>query len=530
MNLWKNAKRFLAAGLAACLLIWMTVCGAAGGEGTSAAQPQPDGGAVFSTQVSNEPLTGELTICMDTVYASDLTDEPVWQALKQFEEENPQLTLHYDLLAGGRNQPEVREAQVARIGTEVMAGGGPDVFFFSYRSTDINLFPDLQKSMRSGAFLDCGPLLAACGIDLKADFWPCLMRAGQVGGAQYVLPLSFDITVGLADANTLAGSGFDEAAAAKGAQGLMMQLALAHQGDPALTSWMAAELVTNLETPLLDYNTGVVHLSDELVRQALELEQAAERARGEGGWNQGEGDFEQEYNGWGREGFAYREAARLMEGRRLMDVTAVYLLCRQAWVLAAQGGEPKFLPVVNENGGTTAMITNSAAVNANTQNPRAAAALMAFLLGEEQQAKGAFPGTSCDLPVRKSCLAAGIESGRSYWVNIWWMDPTPEEIRMWEELFGETYVPYTEEEKQTHLLSYGGPLPEAAVKELEAICGRLTAAHLQSLWYDSVVDLGENLNGDDLIAVTHRDYMRGDITLDELIGTLEPRLQLYLDE
>lgn len=525
----------LAAGLLLCLLVWMAcalaACGAAGAdEGAFAAGPQPDSGAVFSTQVSGEPLTGELTICLDKSYTGDPPNYPLWQALRQFEEENPQLTLHYDLLAGGRNHPEVREAQVARIETEVMAGGGPDVFFFSWRSTDINLFPDLQKAMRSGAFLDCGPLLTARGIDLKADFWPCLMRAGQVDGAQYVLPLCFDITVGLADAGTLAGANFDEAAAAKSAQGLMMQLALAHQSDPALTSMMDAELVTNLETPLLDYDTGTVHFSDDAVRQALELCQAAGRARGEGGWNQWESDYDAERCEQGREGFYYREAVRLMEGRRLMDVESLYMLFHQAWVLAARGGEPKFLPVVNESGGTTALVTSSAAVNAKTQNPQAAAALMAFLLGEEQQAKGAFPVVLANLPVRRSCLAAGIEGQRSFDCNIWWMEPTPEQIQAWEEMFGETWEPKPEEEKQQYLLEFGGPLPEGAVRQLEDICGRITAAHLQSFWYDSVVDLGQNPNGDRLITAAHRDYMHGEISLDELIETLEPRLQLYLDE
>lgn len=535
----KKAKRLFAAGMAACLLAGLACglagCGAVGGGGApapAADQTRPDGGPISgAAPVSSEPLTGELTICLDGhLQTEELVKGPLWTALKQFEAENPQLTLTLELITVGYNHPEVREADVTRIETEIMAGGGPDVFLFGYRATDVNLFPDFQKAMRNGAFLDCGPLLAARGIDLKADFWPCLMRAGQVNGAQYILPLCFDITVGMAGAETLARANFDEAAAGKSMQGLMMQLALAHQGDPALTSWMAAELVTDLETPLLDYDTGTVHFSDDAVRQALELCQAAERASGEGGWNQGGEDNKQEYNQWGRDSFAYREAVRLSEGRRLMDVRGFSYLAESAWVLAALDAGPRFLPVVNENGGTTALVTGSAAVNANTQNPEAAAALLAFLLSEEQQGERAFPAALCDLPVRKSCLAAGIESERSHWVNIWWMDPTPEEIRQWEEMFGETYEPKSEEKKQEHLLRYGEPLPEAAVRELEAICGRITAAQLQSLWYDSVVDLGRDPNGDKLITAAHRDYLNGEITLDELIETLEPRLQLYLDE
>ena len=48
--------------------------------------------------------------------------------------------------------------------------------------------------------------------------------------------------------------------------------------------------------------------------------------------------------------------------------------------LLAGGGEI-FLPLPNEEGGATAQVECWSAISANTRNPRAAAALLAFLLG-----------------------------------------------------------------------------------------------------------------------------------------------------
>ena len=64
---------------------------------------------------------------------------------------------------------------------------------------------------------------------------------------------------------------------------------------------------------------------------------------------------------------------------------------------------------------------------------------------------------------------------------------------------------------------------------LESVLGQINGVHLQSLWTYSV-DLGKNPDGDSLLNEAYREYLGGLISLEELIDTLIPRLELYLDE
>lgn len=514
-------KASLAVGLIFCTLF--SGCGGqaaalSGQEGFSAGQPE-------SAQAT-APLWGELTVYLEKAYTETVLNYPVWQALGAFQRENPQLTLRFESPVGGVSNYEAREAEITRLETEILAGGGPDVFLFGGRFTGCNLFPDLQKAMRNGAFAECGRLLAEWGTDLEGDdFWPAVMRAGRVGQAQYLVPLAFDVTVGLAEAETLRQSGFDSELAGRGVPAFIKQITLAYHRNPGCSTFYSCELTTNMALELLDYDTGRVLLSDPQVQQLLELD----RACGVAPWNQGQEAFQAEYNRQYEESFDVQEAKRLAAGQRLMDLCGFSSLCEIAWQLAAQTGEPVFLPLPNENGGVTASVQSYAAIGANTQNPQAAAALIAFLLREEWQNLMAAPVGLTALPVRKSSLRAGVQSAQDFQRNVWWLDPTEEEKKWYQEEFSASLEEKSENEKRRYLATLGAPLPDGAIQSLEQICAKIDAAHFYGIWSHSV-DLGKNPEGDSLIAGLYGAYLDWEITLEELTAQLEPRLQLYLDE
>ena len=229
----------------------------------------------------------------------------------------------------------------------------------------------------------------------------------------------------------------------------------------------------------------------------------------------------------GMTGYRKEMARQLAQGELLLYISDFEGLIDLAQVMEAEGGGEIFLPLPNEEGGATAQVECWSAISANTRNPRAAAALLAFLL-EEGQDMSAYPSTLTTLPVRRSSLEAALKARLAHAQTIWWLDPTQEQLAAYEELFGVTLAK-EEEEKQEWLEGLGQDLGLQALGSLESVLGQINGVHLQSLWTYSV-DLGKNPDGDSLLNEAYREYLAGLISLEELIDTLTPRLELYLDE
>lgn len=515
----------LNARLAACFVAGLVCCTLFScGPG---AQPQTAASAPAAPDPGPAPaLTGTLSVYLEQDYIDNVfADYPVGQALRQFQRENPQLTLEFISPPNGGDPGGLREAAITRLETELLAGGGPDLFLFGARFSSVNLFPDLQKAMRNRAFLDCRALLAQRGADLGGDaFWPGVMACGQVDGAQYIVPLSFNLPVALAVPETLEKAGFDRGVAQSDIGSFYGELARVY-AEMGIPSYNEVFQVTNMAQPMVDYSQRAVNFSTGLCRAMLELDKANLTAP----WNQGRKDFTQEYNRQGPDNFFWREALRLAAGERLLYAGRFDLVVQTAWALSAQGAQAAFLQVPNENGGVTANVDSYAAVNANARNPEAATALIAFLLEAPRQSAAAWPATLPALAVRRESLAPSVESMRQFELSPWWFAPTPEQRQAYFERFGTPLEEQTGAEKEAYLLQHGEALPAAGAQALAALCEKIDAAHLQDLW-DHAVDIGENPDGDSLMNSLMNEYMAGILPLDELIAQIEPRLQLYLDE
>ena len=108
-------------------------------------------------------------------------------------------------------------------------------------------------------------------------------------------------------------------------------------------------------------------------------------------------------------GYRKEMARQLAQGELLLYIDDFGGLIDLAQVMEAEGGGEIFLPLPNEEGGATAQVECWSAISANTRNPRAAAALLAFLL-EEGQDMSAYPSTLTTLPVRRSSLEAALKA------------------------------------------------------------------------------------------------------------------------
>lgn len=95
------------------------------------------------------------------------------------------------------------KAYIQRVGTELMAGMGPDVILTHF-------FEDIHKTMDSGVFLNLSPLWHRdAGFGHREQLNPAVMDAGIYKGQRYLIPLSYNINLVMGERGLLESVGFD---------------------------------------------------------------------------------------------------------------------------------------------------------------------------------------------------------------------------------------------------------------------------------------------------------------------------------
>lgn len=94
------------------------------------------------------------------------------------------------------------KAQLAHIRTEIMSGGGPDVFLLSCGPIARNgntdgLFPNPEHAMHSGFFLPLDQYIAQAQLVDWEDLNPKVLEAGRTEKGQMILPLFYSLPLGI---------------------------------------------------------------------------------------------------------------------------------------------------------------------------------------------------------------------------------------------------------------------------------------------------------------------------------------------
>lgn len=85
--------------------------------------------------------------------------------------ENPNITIQF--VSPKEGDTAEREAEIHQLNTEILSGKGPDLFIMEgNRLTNVNLFPDIEKSIMNGAFLDLTDVMDSNGF--TAENFICL--------------------------------------------------------------------------------------------------------------------------------------------------------------------------------------------------------------------------------------------------------------------------------------------------------------------------------------------------------------------
>lgn len=333
--------------LAALLLAASLLAGCAGSAGgASGSAPQSAGGA--GTQ---EPVA--LTICLDpdaqAQYGASL------RAL--LAEEFPQVEAQYELLPEDpgyyprQDGTDETAAKAMQLRTEIMAGQGPDLFLLC--ADNRLLFPDPDKQMRAGVFLDLGPYMdtIAAGHSLNET----VLAAGQADGAQYLLPLTYSVPAVAGDGGALGELPADSLAPAD----WLEQLLAAAGGDAGQIALLKYMLNRVCAAPVPDYAGQTLAMDDSLAAlMALAARPDANEA----------GAF---------------EAAQ--QPFFLGSLGAADGLEEQLAERALAGQQPVAAAVPNGAGGVTASVRLYAGVRANSPHGALAAEILNGLLAPQRQ-------------------------------------------------------------------------------------------------------------------------------------------------
>ena len=478
--------------LCAAVAVGLCCAACAGGMETAAgeASSRPQG------EQAVEPVM--LSVYLPAQYADPTTHYPIYEKLMDYQEAHPNIELAF--VSPATNDLTEREAVISQLNAEILSGGGPDLFIMEgYRRTESNLFPDIEKAMANGAFLDLTEAMEKQGLSSEEDFYTAVLDAGQWEGRQYVLPLGFSVPLMTSAADVLYASSFDLQRAMHTMDSLLTELLRIREEQPILVI-TGIDPLGVLAQPVLDYAAHEVQLDTPAARRALELEKIFRT--GDMAYDLARGSFDTSDPVQVQDEFAQGVPfAVLNESDFSMN------LLRQCQAL---GIETSVMPIPNEEGTVTARIGSYVMGNRNTKYPEEVADLLLYLVGEECQSAAAYADSDL-FPIRKGCMQACFDA--QYQFSVY--DASRERVT-------EEYIAGRKERN-------GIPLDETRIRQFEAICDQVTAAHYQTIWYRGV-DLGQTGTGENVASFLHMQYWNDEISLDELIEILSSKMRLYLDE
>lgn len=310
--------------------------GPAGSQETSAPAVLPD--------LPEKDTEGAITICyednFDIVFPSAL--ETIQEVKKANGEEPPQFRT---VVLPSPDREEERKEKLTQLRVEIMAGGGPDLFLTSIIYMGEFLFPVPEKAMEQGLFYPLDRLMEQAEYFTTEQLNPTVLAAGKTAEGQMILPLTYTYPL------------------------TVMDPAL---GDPQ--SWQ--DLLTLEDEKLLGtfyyllYNEGfscsLGNLADYREEKLLftqeELAQQLRDARNLG---------------------AYQDLASFPNK---IEIDSHFSKGQ-----GSRGKEP--VALYNKDGGVTAVISNYAAINRNSEHILGSFDLLDFLLSDDiVSGRGVFTG------------------------------------------------------------------------------------------------------------------------------------------
>lgn len=340
-----------------------------------------------------------LTILVDIQTEMGISERDVLVATNEIEQalknrggpENVEFTT---LPPGG----EEREIVVEELRTEIMAGGGPDVFIVNLNQAGEKLFPIVEKSMEQDLFLTLDPYMEDARFMNPEALTAVVMEAGRNAQGQQLLPMTYTFPVTYYDDAAVT----DTPSAAltwedmlDDETGILRNAAASiYAADDLFVSSPFGGLLGAFGT-LADYENGTLHFTEEVLRQHLAEADALYQQVNAGEFAElplhHKGSMSVAYDGsWGK----------LITGS------------------LPQAAEVEMVPQYNDAGGVTAIVMSFIGINRNTERPKDAFFVADYLMsGDAQQNLKLYEKLflNASVPTQKDLMQA------AYPVDGWFM-------------------------------------------------------------------------------------------------------------
>lgn len=325
-----------------------------------------------------------LTLCVDKAYAGSerYWGEGLIEPLIEYYETSHDHKVRMETLV--ISDGEERSNQIQKLQTEMMSGGGPDLFFFSSQQYGARyegeirqwLFKDFNKAMHIGSFADLSSLMEADESWDPAQFYEPVMQAGAIDGKQYILPVSISYPAVFAvDSERI------QAADADSFLRLLTEKQVVFNRQ--IPSVFSSVQPLSLFSQPIDYAQEALRLTEEELAESVRLCDA--------------------YNQVSK-GTAYNPEISDEENTARQE-TAQTVLSAENPLIAAYLGQPCFsiaqqakeddtgfsvYPVASFDGEYPALVTDMAAVSAGSAHPQEAYDFIKLLLSKEIQSGSGF--------------------------------------------------------------------------------------------------------------------------------------------
>ena len=247
--------------LSAILAAAMILTGLTGCQGETASESP----AISAAPVNMEP-TDEFVI-----YRPPYTPDWMSEAIMLFRQMYPDVKVTIEDFSTTGTFEERCEQYQDRVNNEMVAGGGPDVIFPQYLSTNA------YKAMQSGFYLNLTPFFEQDKNFSEENFIPGVFDAGRYQGGQYIVPLTARYPIFIARTPVLAQLGIDQVASEDTASFLRQTGEKAQQAQAELgynrmmqQSRMFDFFLTFANLKLIDYENKQVCPEPEKAREFME--------------------------------------------------------------------------------------------------------------------------------------------------------------------------------------------------------------------------------------------------------------------
>lgn len=307
--------------------------------------------------------TEKLTVCTGSMQEYEVRKlVEAWQTMNDGIETEMIVVPSDDTLA---------ETKITELRTEIMSGGGPDVFIMpcdenTEKEDAPELFPNPEKAMYSDLFLPLDDYISDAQY-MDPDGWnQTIMDSGKTEEGQVLLPLTYRYyayvfrTADLENPENLPES-WEE---------------LISDPDPMFGEFMsyeARELLPYTFGKLADYQEEKLLFSEEELQERVD------------------------------EAFTWKDktATYQMETQPIAQGKVEKAFCEAVDYAATE--EETAIALPNDQGGITAYVTVYAAINRNTEKPDQAFSLLDFLFSDEIMTGDGFPGEDPLTGIGKGC-------------------------------------------------------------------------------------------------------------------------------